>query len=207
LSDSFKGYEYEVFVSYRSGFADRNESVPLATRTWTREVFAPQLRRWLASEVGLNRVFVDRDEIEAGARWPDEVADKLSRSKLLIAVLDATYRGSPWCMAELRTMVERERLLGLGPGGDQALVIPLRFGDGHRFPVEIKERTYEDFYDFARLEAAHSYSTVYLEMVERIRTICGRIRDRLENPPRWDPKWPALRPQASSRPPFAIPEL
>ncbi|MEX1363681.1 MAG: TIR domain-containing protein [Nannocystaceae bacterium] len=207
MQDANDGYEYDVFVSYRSGFLDAAETIPLPTRTWTREVFAPELRRWLAAEVGASRVFVERDEIQPGAQWPEDLAEKLLRSKVLISVLDATYCDSLWCMAELRSMVERERVLGCGPGGEQALVIPIRFADRHRFPEEIKTRSLIDFGNYASLDPRLSGSAVYRELVEQVRQLCGRLQPRIDAPPQWDPSWPIVRSQPHDRPPFALPEL
>lgn len=207
MDDPQDGYEYDVFVSYRSGFADTDQAIPLATRTWTREVFAPELRRWLAAEVGASRIFVERDEIQPGARWPDDLANKLLRSKVLVSVLDATYCDSLWCMAELRSMVAREDALGRGPAGEQALVIPIRFADRHRFPEEIKTRGLVDFGKYASLDPRLSGSAVYRELVEQIRELCVRLQPRIDAPPQWDPSWPIVRSQPHDRPPFALPEL
>lgn len=201
------GYEYDVFVSYRSGFLDRDGVTPLPTRTWTREVFAHELRKWLAAEVGLGRVFVERDEIGPGARWPEDLANKLLRSKVLVAVLDATYRGSEWCMSELRSMLQREESLGLSPRAEDSLVIPVRFADGDFFPDEIRQRAPVDLHRYASLGAPLSGSERYLELVDEIRALCARVAGRIRNPPPWDAAWPVIRHTVSGRPPFAKPEL
>lgn len=207
MADTVTDYEYDVFISYRSGFVDEEETIPVATRTWTREVFAPELRCWLDAEVGPSKVFVDRDEIKTGAHWPHDLAEKLNRSKLLIAVLDATYRDSTWCMAEMQSMLERERTLGLSPAGDTALVLPIHFSDGNRFPDAMKARQRQDFKKYASLTRGHIDSPVYLEMREQIRRFCQVIGTCLEHTPQWKPDWPVIRPAPSPRPHFAKPEL
>lgn len=126
-------YVYDVFVSYR-----RRQPV----LDWVKNHFYPLLEQRLPDELPVDhktRIFVDWDEIEIGSAWPAKLSQALKRSRCILPVWSPEYFRSDWCLAEWKTMMERERLLGLRteqrPGG---LIFPVIFADGEHFPQEAR---------------------------------------------------------------------
>lgn len=194
------GYEYDIFISYR-----RNGNVG----RWVQNHFAPLLRDCLTDELPYDpRIFLDKD-MEVGARWPDELAHALSRSHLLLAVWSPPYFTSRWCLAEWRSILDRERMLGLGgPNSARGLVYPIRFSDGDKFPIEAKNVLHEMSFKEWRLPYPQfAESQKYLDFHQAVVKLAERLAPRFDSPPPWQPDWPILRPDPIEPPPADIPRL
>ena len=133
-------YEYHIFVSYARGtlWAD-----------WVKDKFVPKLHFYLESEVGEKQISVDY-QIDAGANWELNLRRRVARSQIMIALLSAAYFERDWCRREMAWMFEREKELELeGSSENYGLLIPVRLGDGDKYPELIKRVQYHDLEPFA----------------------------------------------------------
>jgi TIR domain len=104
------GYVHDIFISYRHmGPA----------HTWVTEYFFPLLKKWLPDYIPSNynfdeekSIFIDQ-QIETGSSWPIRLNEALHTSRCLLPIWSPQYFRSDWCKAELHTMLEREKMLGL----------------------------------------------------------------------------------------------
>lgn len=195
------GYRYDVFVSYR-----RSGNVG----EWVRTHLVPTLTRALADELDTEpRLFLDTDGIEVGDRWPQRLEWALHRSRLLLAVWSPPYFTSRWCLAEWRTMVARQELLGVGgPQGHGGLVYPIRYSDGDRFPAEARgiheERVFSAWgYPYPQF----AQTPLYLEFHDAVRQLAGRLAARFDDVPPWQDGWPSEFPEPVPTRPAALPRL
>jgi hypothetical protein len=194
------GYEHDLFISYR-----RNGNV----RDWVRNHFAPRLRDCLVDELEYEpRIFLDK-ELDVGTRWPDEIARALHRSHLLLAVWSPSYFTSRWCLAEWRTMLLREQILGIGGSQDpMGLVYPIRFSDGDRFPAEARNVQQEMSFKEWRLPYRQfAESPKYLDFHQAVVELAERLAPRFDHPPPWQPHWPVERPDPQDSGPTGLPRL
>jgi hypothetical protein len=123
------GYEYDVFISYRR--AD-----PVGG--WVQNHFFPLLEMWLCESFPPGqdpKVYIDK-KIETGAEWDEALRYALLRSRCLVSVWSPQYFGRKWCLAEWRSMRERERVLRERNNPKLKLVYPVKFNDGDSFPPE-----------------------------------------------------------------------
>lgn len=67
-------------------------------------------------------IFQDRTHIHAGHKWEDRLAEYLSKSTLLLAIITPSYYNSEWCRKELEHFLDREQQVGSGP-----LVVPVYY--------------------------------------------------------------------------------
>lgn len=184
MREAMDGYEFDIFISYR-----RTGNVA----QWVQNHFEPRLRACLTDElIDEPRIFLDRD-IEVGTRWPDELARALHRSHLLLAVWSPPYFVSRWCLAEWRTMLQREALLGIDES--RGLIYPIRFSDGDTFPLEAQNVQQETSFKEWRLPYPQfAESQKYLDFHQAVVGLAERLAARLTSPPPWRPDWPTLRP-------------
>jgi hypothetical protein len=92
-------YEYDVFFSYKKD--------PLITE-WIANVVS-RLEFWLTQELGGRpaRIFIDRDHIEIGDRWPDALRHALRHSRSMAAIWSPSYFHSQWCVSEWKSFLAR----------------------------------------------------------------------------------------------------
>jgi TIR domain len=175
-------YEYDVFISYRrrSPFHE-----------WVRDLFHPQLVDALRKELPVEpRLFRDETEMEAGTRWSASLRAKLSRSRLVVAILSPPYfYDSKWCPAEWRTITAREQAAGVDLA-TSSLLIPVRFSDGDSFPAAARARQAHDLSRFNNLERGHRDSPLFLEFKDEMDVLARLVRDRLKTVPAWKNDWP-----------------
>ncbi|MFD4669530.1 TIR domain-containing protein [Lentzea sp. NPDC058450] len=172
------GYQYDVFLSYR-------RSGPGNAAAWVRDHFHRMLEDCLADELGLTAVFIDK-EVETGSMWPPLLREVLARSKMLVAVWSPPYFHSPWCLAEWRTMEERERVLG----GTVRLVYPVRYSDGDNFPEGAKQRQHFDVREVSNPFPAFHGSHRQADLFETVKVIAGEVAQALAAVPPWRADWP-----------------
>lgn len=178
-------YEFEAFVSYsHSG----------VVRPWVLSFLGPHLQEWLPHYTGGQpaRVFIDKEEIDEGVRWPQYVRDSLRTSKCLVCVLSGDYFFKPWCISEWTSFVERENSLGLDITS-HSLVIPVVHSDGKFFPARANE--YQPFYfNDCRSNSAnfqnHPNFPIFEEKVEQLAAAVAATADRA---PSFNPDWRVLK--------------
>jgi TIR domain len=195
------GYQYDVFVSYR-----RTGNV----RDWVRNHLYPRLEDALADEMDRPpELFVDVTGIEAGDRWPVQLESALQRSRLLLAVWSPPYFTSPWCLAEWRTMLRRQELLGIGgPQAPGSLVYPIRFSDGDSFPPDARGIQQEMIFTPWRYPYPQfAQSPKYLDFHDAVVELAVRLTSRLEHSPPWQDDWPSEFPEPAAQRPAALPRL
>lgn len=181
-------YEYDVFVSYR-----RQEPV----KTWVSNYFVPELKNWLAAEVGFANVFFDDDDIESGESFESALEYALRRSKVMVPVWAPGYFYSSWCIAELQTMFARERANGYRTAHDpRVLIVPIRFSDGNSFPRAIVGQiNHVDFYPYAFTAPGFSKTDLYVSFQEAVKELAKRLVAAFNDAPDWDEKLAVVSPK------------
>lgn len=177
-------YDVDVFLSY-----SRSEAV----EAWVKNHFYPQLKKWLDQSLPQEaNVFVDY-QMPVGGSWPEILKHKLARSKCMVAILSPPYFRSAWCLSEWRTMEERERSVGLGPGSRiGGLIYPVRFWDGQHFPPFASNRQRRDFVNFNRDTPAFTTTRDYDDFVREVQSMVSDLENMIQNAPPWNPGWPIL---------------
>jgi TIR domain len=191
------GYEYDLFLSYK-----RAGNVP----GWIEHHFYPLLNDALTDlRPVVPRIFLDTQQ-EIGVRWPDNLANALQRSRYMVAVWSVPYFESAWCMAEWKSMLMREELLGIG-GKDNplGLVYPVVFADGDSFPKEARDvQARMDLKRWAVPFPGFRETPAYLEFFQAVREVAETLAARLDQAPAWRPDWPVVRPPPT--PPVRLPQ-
>lgn len=181
-------YQYDVFLSYTRR-ASAGE--------WVERHFYPLLRDALENSMPREvRIFVDWRQ-ETGISWPDNLAQALSTSRVMVAVLSPPYFRSPWCLAEWVSMCERHRVLGLALESDPtALIHPVVFADGDYFPREAKALQYRDFRPWSYPSEVFKNSPLYLDFYSAVQQFAETLALGIEAVPDWRPGWPVIRPDS-----------
>jgi len=186
------GYEYDLFLSYK-----RAGNVP----SWVENHFYPLLQDALTDLRPVPpRIFLDTRQ-EVGVRWPDNLAYALRQSRYMVAVWSVPYFQSPWCMAEWKSMLKRERILGIG-GKDHplGLVYPVVFADGDSFPKQARDvQARMDLKRWAIPFPSFRETSVYSQFFDAVRGIAETLAARLDQAPAWRPNWPVVRPPPTPR--------
>jgi hypothetical protein len=180
-------YEYDVFVSYR-----RQEPI----KTWVSQYFVPELKKWLAAELGYERVFLDEENIGSGESFGPSLEYALRRSTLMVPVWAPGYFYSSWCIAELQTMIARERANGYRTQGDpRVLIAPIRFSDGNRFPRNIVgEIKHLDFYPYTYTAPGWNQTRLYVEFQDAVKELANRLAGMLNDAPEWNERLAIVSP-------------
>lgn len=175
-------YQYDVFLSY-----PRTKSAG----EWVRNHFHHLLVECLEDELAERpRVFFD-ETMTIGTRWPENIRSALLHSRMLVAVWTPTYFKSDWCMAEWMSMLERERLLGLGTGDQPGLVFPVTYSDGKHFhPIARNTQSREDFKPYTCPVPILQSTALFVEFHAKMRSLAAEIAQRLDEIPEWQPDWP-----------------
>lgn len=180
-------YEYDVFLSYsRMG----------GSPGWVLNHFRPKLETCLTDEIGyVPKIFVDQ-EMTPGAVWPDELARALRHSRILVSIYSPQYFRSAWCVAEWRSMADREQLLGLTSKElTTGLIFPVLYSDSHNFPEYGRDRMWHDMKGLDNPEPSFQASPDWLEFHKRMRRIARDVEQLLRQAPPWQPGWPVQRPE------------
>ncbi len=179
------GYEYDLFLSYK-----RAGDVP----EWVKNHFHPLLRNALVNlRPSTPRIFLDTEQ-EIGVRWPDNLAYSLRRSRCLVAVWSVPYFHSAWCMAEWRSMLKRQQLLGMGT--KDSLVYPIVFADGDNFPTAA--RAVQARFDLSRWAIPFPEfreTREYIPFFQAVGEVAKTLAARLDKAPAWQSDWPVVRPK------------
>ncbi len=167
-------YRFSAFLSYKRD-ADPDADV------W-HEWSANKIASYLRTNAGLpaaTDVFVDRNNIPDGSYWRDRLQKALHHSPILIAFVSRAYFQSPYCMAELKTFMDREDKK-MYPRGTlihmAAIAEPSTFGaDAQGFQVEKFHKYYSPSVSFSETRLASEYSAA-------IRGFTSPISNKLINP-------------------------
>ena len=180
------GYEYDVFISYR-----RTDPVG----GWVHNHFFPLLEMWLRESFPPGRhprIYIDK-KIEAGAEWDESLRYALLRSRCLVSVWSPQYFGREWCLAEWRSMRERERILRQRDNPKLTLVYPVKFNDGDSFPPqETGKVQYNDLSMFNCPFAQFKNSVLYLDFDRKMREVAEDVARIALAAPEWEAGWPLV---------------
>lgn len=174
-------YEYHIFVSYRRSDEDWVR--------WTREILVRALSSLLRPALGQLRIAID-EKIETGSSWPAHLAQNLSRSRLMVAILSRDYFQSDWCRLELALMHHREKQLNFRTAKNPyGLIIPLVIDDGDCFPREVRAMQPEPLHDFANpfIQPNSPTQAALAELLKK--KVCPAIENALGRVPAFDPLW------------------
>jgi TIR domain-containing protein len=192
-------YTWDVFISYR-----RTHNVT----GWVRNHLGPVLEGCLEDLMDHPKVFVD-DKVEVGSYWPEDLAEKLSTTRYMLAVWSPPYFTSPWCMAEWQTMRAREELLGIPRIGEtRGLIYPVVYSDGESFPPEARAvQSRFDLSEYGFPYEQFKRTDAYLEFHAKVQSIAADLASRFSSAPSWQADWPVHRPEPFPLPPAELPRL
>jgi hypothetical protein len=155
-------YQYDVFLSYRRG-------APVGD--WVNNHFYREVMNWLPLE--MNRpvtAFKDDKDIALGNHWPETIKQALGLSRCLLCVWSPDYFWHEWCVAEWKTMAERQRLAGYAtPTNPSGLIVPVVFHDGVNFPQEAQNAQSKDFSNYNYQVVAFSQTALYLQFIDEVK--------------------------------------
>jgi hypothetical protein len=180
-------YEWDVFVSYKHEPPGR-----LLITPWIKNVI-DRMELWLVQELGGRpvRIFFDERSMAAGDRWPDVLRTALARSRCLLPIWSPEYFWSDWCMAEWKSFRAREDLLG----AERApLIVPVKFHDGIRFPVEAQEVQTLDLSRHAGTTQAFWQSPRADELDQLLQQFAPMLARAVDQAPPFRPDWPIHQP-------------
>ncbi|GAB3444007.1 TIR domain-containing protein [Actinophytocola sediminis] len=178
------GYKFDVFISY-----SRRGNV----QKWLLNHFYPKLQDCLADQLApAPTVYIDR-LMPHGVHWPSSLKKALRHTKIMIPVLTPQYFESRWCMAEWRSMREREKLLGLADLEiPQSLRYPILYADSQNFPDEGRELAWQDFKEHSMPDPGFQDSREYVPFHRRVVTLAEDLAELLVQVPAWQPDWPLI---------------
>jgi hypothetical protein len=176
-------YQYEVFLSYR-----RINEWPV----FVEKVFLPMLKHWLQEELdGSLKIFYDVDRLETGEAWPQELAEALAASKLMICLWSRQYFSSDWCKAELSHMLARRKSLAAANVPPPPLIIPTVIHDGESIPQQLADIQRFNIQDYSSPWLADGTQKKE-ELSDQIRRLARHAGHALMKVPEYDPTWPRL---------------
>ena len=193
------GYRFDVFISY-----SRRGSAP----KWLMNHFYPKFLDCLVDQIAPTPTTFLDTSMPRGMDWPAELAKALRDSKILIPVLTPLYFESRWCMAEWRSMLAREAMLGLGSTErPQGLIYPILYSDSENFPEEGLRRAWWDFKQLATPEPVFQESRQWIRFHHKVSDLARDVGQLLKQVPEWRPDWPIERPEPVLLPPPPIPRF
>jgi len=194
------GYKYDVFISYcREG----------SVRKWLLNHFYDKLRECLADHFAPPpKVYMAR-KMSRAVHWPSDLEIALRHIKIMIQLLTPNYFESEWCMAELRSMQAREKLLGLaGPEISQGLIYPILYSDSENFPIDERLRSWVDFKEFAHPDPVYQQTADYVGFHREVNKLAEDLVQLLRKVPDWQPDWPVVeKPDPVINPPPPLPRF
>jgi|SRR5579859_2117697 len=197
-------YEYDVFISY---LCTNPSGKPAPTCTWVREYLYPELETWLPDYVDAGRqtpIFFDKICIKTGDDWRLHILEALQTSRCLVAVFTSQYFGSPWCQAELNTILERQKELQQQKKlpRKSGLIYPIRLSGEAFTPARFKHiQTRKDLSKFYRTDSNFKTSEDYAKFQRIIREeVCLELSTMFLAVPDWDRNWPVVQPEEKQTP-------
>jgi len=192
-------YRYDLFISYKREPKDNRLVTP-----WLRQVLN-RIVYWVGQDMGGApvEVFFDEKSIETGKVWPDYIRDALLAAKCLLPIWSPQYFHSPWCMAEWKSFLMRERLLADGGGPACRLIFPIKFHDGLWFPEEARRIQQLDLSSFTATTPAFWATQRADELDQLIMSATGQLARLISQAPPYAADWPVDLAEAA-RPPEGV---
>lgn len=172
-------YRYDIFLSYK------NHHV---TNLWVVK-FEENLKYWLTQELGGDepRIFFDKETIDFGTIWPNELKYGLKVSKCLLCIWTPEYFRSRWCLSEWKSFEERERITNR-----DRLIHAVQFADGEHYPLEAKNRQALDVRDYNATMEAFWHSLNAVELERRIKSLAVSLAKAIKSVPDYDDGFPII---------------
>ncbi len=194
-----KDYLYDVFVSYRH---------ERPVQDWVTNHFYPLLEQWLPGFMPYGpEIFIDWS-IETGSAWPAKLRQALQSSRCLLAVWSPEYFRSRWCLAEWRSMFEREQLLRLRttrkPSG---LIYPVVFVDGEHFPQDALDTQSKDLRKWNTPHPVFRETREFVEFDREMQQLCEELARMILRAPAWKNNWPIASPRIPRKVPVKLPRF
>ncbi len=194
-------YIYDVFVSYR-------HKQPVMD--WVKNHFYPLLEQRLPDELPVEHkteIFIDWDEIETGSAWPAKLHQALRKSRCLLPVWSPEYFRSDWCLAEWKTVMERERLLGMKTEQrPEGLIYPVIFADGEHFPQDARDAQSKDMRNWNIPHSVFKDTADYVEFDRQVQLLVRELAKMIQRAPAWQ-NWPVITPVANEQVIVKLPRL
>jgi hypothetical protein len=163
-------YLHHVFISYRRGSL---------VQQWLRR-FLPLFKGWLGEELGEEaKVFVDKNSVETGERWPHAIREGLLHSRCLVPIWSPYYFNSAWCLSEWRTFQAR--------GAN--LVVPVLFHGPKSLPADAREIQMEDFSPYTSTSLGFKKSPEFSKFEMATKGFALRVGEVIRRAPTFDPTW------------------
>jgi len=182
-------YEYDVFISYKRGGAKAE---------WISEIFIPLFKDDLSQNLQREAsIFLDTSDISPGSTWPNVLAEALSKTRCLVAILSPLYFVSKWCVMEFSVMTHRQTILRKENRlrVNQSLLTPfLRQGPSSSFPPYISQVQLLDYSKYNRVGQGFMDSKDYDEMQIQITKDAAMVALSVRHATDWEerfqnPEW------------------
>jgi len=177
-------YEYDVFLSA----ADES---PVSE--WVNNHFKGLLYQHLSNEMADSpKVFWYKEQVP-GVDWKKNLKKVLCRSRILVAILSPHYFRSDWCMAEFHSVIEREKMLGLGElERPEGLIYPVLFSDGDCFREIGRVKYWQDLREWRYPWPQFRDSAGYLEFDRAMRDVGKKLANQIAGVPPWRADFPVV---------------
>lgn len=186
-------YRYDVFISYR-----RTKLI----QPWVSNYFLQYFEEYLLDRLAEldypddPRIFFDQIDNEPGDAWPQNLANALSTSKVLVSVCSPTYFRSKWCLSEWNSFLKREQFLNI-----TGLRIPVRHNDCENYLQDIQ---WSDFSEYTTPATEWYQSAQAKPFYDKINEVARKVARAIIAAPPFA-AWPPV--QAPDSPSPTIPQL
>jgi hypothetical protein len=179
-------YIYDVFLSYR-----RRPPV----FDWVHNHFLPMLKEWLPLFMPYEPLIFIDEQPEIDTEWSDDLRSALKMSRCLLSIWAPDYFRSPWCLAELHSIRERERLLGLRTSQNPfGLIYPVVFCDGENFPSEFQRFPRKDLRQWNCPHLAFKNTEGIVGLNREVQSVAEELAQLIQKAPDWRGDWPIVTP-------------
>lgn len=183
-------YTHDVFLSYRRKrvYVD-----------WIDDFFLDRFRATLEQNLpydwGEVKVFVDRQSIEPGDEWREEIEHALAGARCMVPLWAPDYFGSRWCYSEWRSFQPSRP------------IIPIQWSNDNRhFPEDAQRIQGANFSPFALTGEGFRKTEAFVTYQQAIATFARRVADVISRSPAEPPAGfafalvdPPRRPAGSNR--------
>ena len=197
-------YKFDAFISYR-----RRSPV----LDWVRNHFKPKLEQWLPVFMAKQtrrkvRIAIDSEIIETGDAWLPRLRESLRVSRCMVAIWSPEYFRSHWCMAELKSMIERERVLGLQSDNmPWGLVYPICYVKKDFLRSEYEKKQRKDLHRWNTPDLIFQATPEYVAFDREMQELCQELASMIGKAPRWKADWPILEPEVRPELKFGLPNV
>lgn len=172
-------YQYDVFLSF-----SRSEFV----RSWVAIHFLPVLSHVLDEQLPYRPSLFSDLSIEVGVSWPGQIADALSHSRCMVAILNPPYFRSRWCASEFRTMQARQQMVG----SRSPLLLPIVLSGGENLPSDVQQLQLADFRRWSYPVPAFRETPSYLDFYDAMKQLAEVLATRILEAPPWRSDFPII---------------